>query len=120
MPSSNKSASVMQRNKSFTFDDDPLADIDSLIGKSNANKTKQTNEKKPPFSPTNSSNNNPLASTMPASSSFNYSPSVTTTTTSNRNNTPKNNNLFDDIEDSGLLGIILLKIINFNKKKHIN
>ncbi len=90
----------MQRNKSFTFDDDPLADIDSLIGKSNANKTKQTNEKKPPFSPTNSSNNNPLASTMPASSSFNYSPSITTTTTSNRNNTPKNNNLFDDIEDS--------------------
>lgn len=145
MPSSsytNKSASVMQRNKSktidvficsiqikqayfssiflclfynnsrigFSFDDDPLADFDALIGK-------PTTAQKPAVRPTISkqisfdtdnkrpSHSNIMSSTMPSSSGpggggggGGYTPS------GNKSNLKSN--LFDDIEDNGLLGSV--------------
>lgn len=85
--------------KGFNFDDDP-ADIDAIIGKPKSNETKPAKqisfetEKKPSY--------NQLSSTMPASGS--YAPSSA--------KTGLKSSIFDDIEDTGLLGILSNYILN--------
>ncbi len=70
MPAQNnkKPASVSNRNKNFSFEDDPLADFDSLVGKPNQFKPSTTNNKlanKPPAFSSNIGYNPNFNQTMP-------------------------------------------------------
>jgi len=64
----NKPPSISNRNKNFSFDDDPLADFDSLVGKSNQFKPSTANNKaanKPPIASSNIGYSPNFNQTMP-------------------------------------------------------